>query len=116
MNRKNVYLLLCAAGLVLPYWQFIPWLMEHGFNVSRLVHDLFSNRISAFLGTDVLVSSVVVFVFLGSQRRRLGCNPWLLPAAALLTVGVSLGLALLLYPMEDSAGRRNGDVNIAKRV
>ena len=84
------------AGVVLPYWQFIPWLIEHGFDMPRLVADLFANRISAFFGTDVLLSSVMVFVFLGSQRRRLGSYLWLLPAVALLTVGVSLGLPLLL--------------------
>ena len=100
MNRKNVYLLLCVAGLIVPYWQFVPWLMEHGLDVSRLASDLFSNRIGAFFGIDVLLSSIVVFVFLGSQCRRLGGHLWLLPAAALLTVGVSLGLPLLLYLLE----------------
>ena len=70
--------------------------MEHGFDLSRLVADLFANRIGSFFGMDILVSSVVVFVFPGSQRRRLGSYLWLLPAVALLTVGVSLGLPLLL--------------------
>ena len=100
MKRKNVYLFLCVAGAILPYWQFVPWLMAYGFDVPRLIADLFVNRISAFFATDVIISTVVVFVFLGSQRRRLG-GYWWLPAGALLTVGVSLGLPLLLYLVED---------------
>ena len=74
--------------------------MAYGFDVPRLIADLFVNRISAFFAMDVIISTVVVFVFLGSQRRRLG-GYWWLPAGALLTVGVSLGLPLLLYLVED---------------
>ncbi|MEO8129681.1 MAG: DUF2834 domain-containing protein, partial [Bryobacteraceae bacterium] len=95
MKWKSIYLLLCVAGAILPYWQFIPWLMVHGLDLRRLIEDLFANRISAFFAIDVIISTVVVFVFLGSQRARLGAY-WWLPAAALLTVGVSLGLPLLL--------------------
>jgi len=100
MKRKNLYLLLCAAGAILPYWQFVPWLIEHGFDIPRLVSDLFANRISAFFGMDVLVSAVVVFVFIAAERWRLG-SYWWLPAGAVLTVGISLGLPLLLYLLED---------------
>ncbi len=32
------------------YWQFVPWLMKHGFDLSRLVADLFTNRIGSFFG------------------------------------------------------------------
>jgi hypothetical protein len=62
MQRKNIYLLLCVAGAVLPYWQFVPWVIENGFDVSLLLKQLFANRVSAFFATDVIVSSVVVFV------------------------------------------------------
>jgi len=99
MQRKNIYLLLCVAGAVLPYWQFVPWVMENGLDVSLLLKQLFANRISAFFAIDVIVSSVVVFVFVRSERSRLG-NKWWLPLVAVLTVGVSLGLPLALYLRE----------------
>ena len=44
--------------------------------------------------------AVVVFVFIAAERRRLG-SYWWLPVGAVLTVGVSLGLPLLLYLLED---------------
>ena len=99
MQRKSAYLLLCVAGAVLPYWQFVPWVVENGLDVSLLLNQLFANRVSAFFATDVIVSSVVVFVFVRFERSRLG-SKWWLPLVAVLTVGVSLGLPLALYLRE----------------
>src|SRR5258708_26795889 len=105
MKRKSIYLLLCVAGAVLPYWQFVPWGMANGLNVSLLLKQLFANRISAFFALDVIVSSVAVFVFVRFERSRLG-NKWWLPLVALLTVGVSLALPLALYLREGRADSR----------
>ena len=102
MKRKGVYLLLCLAGAILPYWVFLPWLSEHGLNIPLLLEQLFANRISAFFGIDVFVSTAVVFVFIAFERSRLG-KKWWLPALAALTVGVSLALPLLLYLREGGA-------------
>jgi hypothetical protein len=49
MKAKTIYLVLCFAGAVLPYWPFIKWLSERGFNSSLFVRELFTNRISTFL-------------------------------------------------------------------
>ena len=73
---------------------------EHGFAAELFVRELFANRISAFFGMDVIVSAVVLFVFVGVERRRLGIQHWWLPLAATLLVGVSLGLPLFLYLRE----------------
>ena len=91
MTRKQIYLLLCLAGTILPYWQLVPWVVEHGLHVSLLLEQLFANRISAFFGIDVIVSAVVVFAFTAFERPRLG-GMWVLPIVAVLLVGVSLGL------------------------
>jgi hypothetical protein len=99
MKRRNVYLLLCLAGVVIPYWQVVPWLLEHGLNPSLLFEQLFVNKIAAFFGADVIVSAVVVFAFVGFERRRLGSN-WWLPPLAVLIFGVSAGLPLLLFLLE----------------
>jgi hypothetical protein len=99
MKPKNVYLVLCAAGIVIPYTQLLPWLFEHGLNLPLLIEQLFSNRISAFFGLDVLVSAVAVFAFTGFERGRLGSR-WWLPVAAVMLFGVSAGLPLLLYLRE----------------
>src|SRR5882672_3924651 len=100
MTRKRIYIILCLAGAILPYWHFVPWMSQNGLNASLFFDQLFANRISAFFATDVLVSAAVVFVFIAFERSRLGAR-WWLPAVAVLTVGVSLGLPLLLYLRED---------------
>jgi hypothetical protein len=100
MKPKNVYLLLCVIGAVLPYSQFVPWVMENGLNLGLLVRQLFANRISGFFGLDVLVSSAVLLVFMRVEGRRLRTRFRWLPIAALCAVGVSLALPLFLYLRE----------------
>ena len=48
MKPRSVYLGLCFVGLVLPYWQFVPWASVHGLNLTLFARELFANRISAF--------------------------------------------------------------------
>ena len=97
MRLRHVYLLLCILGTVLPYWKLVPWLMDHGLNVSLLCQELFATRIGAFFGLDVIVSAIVLFVFITTEGRRLALSRLWLPVIATLLVGVSLGLPLFLY-------------------
>ena len=102
MNRKNIYLFLCVLGVLLPYSQFIPWLIENGLNVPLFVRQLFANRISGFFGLDVLVSAVVLVRFVREEGKRLGMRLLWLPIVGLCAVGVSFGLPLFLYLREQS--------------
>src|SRR5580698_10723261 len=108
MKPKMIYLALCFLGALLPYWQFVPWLAEHGMNVSLFVHELFANRISAFFGMDVLVSAIVLIVFMRVERRRVVIRFRWLPIVALLLVGVSLALPLFLYLREAATELSSG--------
>lgn len=100
MKLKTIYLTLCVAGLLLPYWQFVPWLAAKGLNLQLMLHLLFANRVSGFFAMDVLVSSLVLLLFIGSEGSRLGVRAMWLPIVALLTVGVSMALPLFLYLRE----------------
>ena len=71
MKARHFYLICCVLGLVLPYSQFVPWLLEHGLNVALLVRELFVNRISAFFAMDVIVSAIVLIWFIQSEGKRL---------------------------------------------
>ena len=113
MNRKNIYLFLCVLGAVLPYSQFIPWIIEHGPNIGLLIRQLFANKISAFFGLDVLVSAVVLARFVRVEGKRLGMRLLWLPIAGLLTVGVSFGLPLFLYLRERALEGLPGAVEAA---
>jgi len=97
MNLRCLYLLFSILGLILPYSQFVPWVLEHGFNGSLFLHQLFANRISAFFGIDVLVSAIVLCIFAVSEGARLGMRHVWLPIIAVCLVGVSLGLPLFFY-------------------
>ena len=102
MKLKTVYLVLCVVGLALPYWQLVPWVAANGLDMPLLFRQLFANRIGAFFGMDVVASAVtlVVFTRVESSRLGLGAHARWLPLAAVLTVGVSLGLPLFLYLRE----------------
>jgi len=101
MNRKTVYLLFCVLGLVMPYSQFVPWVIaNHGLPIGLFVRELFANRIGGFFGMDVLVSALVLIFFIRREAKRLGVPHAWLPIAGVLTVGVSLGLPLFLYLRE----------------
>lgn len=100
MKPKSVYLVLCVAGTVLPYSQFVPFVMEHGMDMRLFIEQLFANRISGFFGWDVIVSSVVLWVMVAVEGRRAGVKHLWAPIAANLAVGVSLGLPLFLYMRE----------------
>ncbi len=98
MKLRHLYLAFAVLGLVLPYSQFIPWVMEHhALNMELFIRDLFANRVSAFFALDVIVSVVVVISFIQIEGKRLAmCLLWL-PIVSALLVGVSLGLPLFLY-------------------
>jgi len=100
VNRKNIYLFLCFLGAGIPYSQFIPWILENGLHLGLLVRQLFANRVTAFFGLDVLVSSVVLLMFMSIEGRRLRMRLRWLPVAGLCAVGVSLALPLFLYLRE----------------
>jgi len=57
MKPKTIFLAPCFVGVLLPYWQFVLWVVEHGMNLPLFARELFANRISAFFGMDVLVSA-----------------------------------------------------------
>ncbi len=100
MKPKTIYLSLCVVGTVLPYWQFLLWLSEHGLNLELFFHELFINRISTFFGLDVIVSALALLVFIAFESSRHRIRNWWLPALAVFTVGVSLALPMFLYIRE----------------
>jgi len=98
MKLRHLYLAFCLIGLLLPYSQFVPWIIEHhALNMPLFVHDLFVNRISAFFALDVIVSAVVLILFIQTEGRHLRMRLLWLPIVGVLLVGVSLGLPLFLY-------------------
>jgi hypothetical protein len=100
MRLRHLYVFLCIIGAVLPYTQFIPWVIENGLNVSLLVDQIASSRVAVFGWLDVIVAALALFVFIISDGRRHQVPGLWLPIVGTLTVGVSLGLPLYLLLRE----------------
>ena len=93
---KIGYILLCLFGIILPYSQFIPFILEHGLDLSLFLEQLFANQISSFFGLDLIVSSVVFWIFVFSEGSKLKMRFLWVYILSNLLVGVSLGLPLFL--------------------
>lgn len=98
MKLRYLYLVFALIGLLLPYSQFVPWIMEHhGLNMPLFIRDLFANRISAFFAVDVIISAIVLISFIQTEGKRLRMRLLWLPTVCTLAVGVSFGFPLFLY-------------------
>ena len=97
---KYLYLFLCVLGTGLPFSKLLPFLAEHGFNISLMIEQLFANQISAFFGLDVIVSSMVFWVFVLTEGRRQQMKHLWIFLVCNLAVGLSFGLPLFLYMRE----------------
>ncbi len=98
---KNIYLGLAIIGLVLPYSQFVPFLMENGIDLGLFLNEITSSRIAAFGWLDVIVSAIVLVLIIIEDRD--GVSSWWLPVIATFTVGVSCGLPLYMYLIESES-------------
>ena len=100
MKPRVLYLLLCVAGTILPYLFFVQFLREHGLNIRLFIEQLFANSASSFFATDVILSTICLWLFVYFEGRRKHVKNLWAPMVASLTVGVSLGLPLFLYLRE----------------
>ena len=97
MKSRHFYLVSCVLGLLVLYSQFVPWLLEHGLNVTLFCRELFANRMSAFFAMDVIISAIVLIWFIQSEGKRLRVRLLWLPTLGTLVVGVSFGFPLFLF-------------------
>ena len=96
MKPRHLDVVFCLLGLVLPYSQFIPWIIEqHALNISIFMQDLFANRIAAFFALDVIVSAIVLLSFIQSEGGRLRMRFLWLPMFG--TVGFAQSAAFSLF-------------------
>jgi hypothetical protein len=92
-----IYLVAAILGTVLPLSQFLPFLAANGLDMSLFMQQLFQTPVSGFFAMDVLVSSLVLWVFVFSEGRRRGMSNLWLYVVCNLIVGVSLALPLFLF-------------------
>jgi hypothetical protein len=97
MNMQWLYLAAAILGTILPLRFVVPFLLANGLDLRLFCQQLFQNNVSAFFGVDVIVTSLVLwlFVFSEGRRRKMG-NLWVYLICNLV-VGVSLALPLFLF-------------------
>lgn len=101
MRLRHVYSVLFVIGTFVPLTMFWPWFGANGFNVSLFFSELFSTKIGAFFGLDVIISAIVLITFATFETMRLkiknGGSVLMAVIFATLFAGVSSGLPLFLY-------------------
>jgi hypothetical protein len=92
-----LYLLAAILGTLLPLSQFLSFLATYGFDMPLFFRQLFQNHVAAFFGTDVIVSSLVLWLFVFTEGPRRGMKNLWVYVVCNLAVGVSLALPLFLF-------------------
>jgi hypothetical protein len=112
---RTIYLIASVTGFVLPYLFLIPFLREYGLDLPLLVQQMFANPIAGFFAVDVILSSLVLWVFVYTEGKRLGMRHLWLYVLFNLTVGVSLALPAFLYAREGQMQRQNRSTTIGSK-
>jgi hypothetical protein len=107
---KLVYLCFAVLGALIPYGWVAPWFSEHGLDAPRFLSELFSSRVGAFFGLDVLLSAVVLITFIVWEGQRTHVKRLWIPIAATCAIGVSCGLPLFLFMRERRAVTPNASL------
>jgi hypothetical protein len=100
MNKKGIYAALSVLGFVVPYYFFVRFVADLGLDLSMLIRQVFATPASSFFAADVIVSSVVLWVFIFREASKRSIRFWWICLVANLAVGVSLALQLFLLLRE----------------
>jgi hypothetical protein len=95
----RLYAALCVLGTVVPLWFLGAFVAAEGIGIGAFVDQLSASDTSLFAWTDVAISAAAVVAFALYERSK-GLATWWLAVLATLTIGVSLGLPLLLLLRE----------------
>lgn len=97
---KRAYLVLAIVGAIVPYTFFIQFFSAEGINLSGFMSGLFINGAAGGFTVDLLITSLVFWLWMFQQRRQAnGPNPALFIVLNLL-IGLSCALPAYLYTRE----------------
>ncbi|MBI9044186.1 MAG: DUF2834 domain-containing protein [Anaerolineaceae bacterium] len=104
--KRYMYLVLAIIGFILPYYFFVPFVIENGLDFALMIEQLLQTPIAAFFGADVIISAVVLLIFVFVEGTRLRMNNLWSYVLTTLIVGVSFTLPLFLYFRETKINRK----------
>ena len=97
---RNLYLLMAALGLIVPFYFFSKFLIEFGMDMQLFVELVFANPISTFFAVDLIIATLVFYIFLYREAHRVGVNYWWIYIIFSLFIGLSFALPIFLYSRE----------------
>ena len=97
---KTVYLLLAIAGTVVPYLFFLDFFVHHGVALPAFVGGLFANGAAGGFTADLLITSLVFWLYLYERGES---KLWMYVLLN-LTIGMSCAVPLYLYLNYDPRG------------
>jgi hypothetical protein len=113
MSRGSIYLLLAIGGAVLP-WFFFADFFANQASAGAFVGALFANGATGGFTVDLLISSVVFWIFFFPEARRVGVTgSWVFVVVNLL-VGLACALPLFLWRRERALARTSVEAGTAK--
>jgi hypothetical protein len=97
---KTLYLVLAIVGAVVPYVFFVQHFSSEGINLGGFVAALFANPAAGGFTADLLLTSLVFWIFMFPQRNReKGPHPIFFIVLNLL-IGLSCAFPAYLYARE----------------
>ena len=97
MKIRHLYLLLFVIGAILPYTQYVPFILTRGWNVQIFFQQLLANQISIGFTLDLVIAAIVFIIFIFVEGARLKMRFLWLPLLVTLIIGLSSGFPLFLY-------------------
>ena len=73
MKVKAIYLGLCVLGVVLPYWQFVPWLVAKRLEYARVFPATFRQPHQRFFRHGCIGLRLALMVFARSEGPGSAC-------------------------------------------
>jgi len=105
MSRSTLFLELAILGAVAPYIFFFQFFATEGV-AGNFFGALYANGAAGGVATDLLISSVVFWLFLFPEARRVGVErPWIYVVVNLV-IGLSCAVPLFLWARERASRRQ----------
>jgi hypothetical protein len=99
---KTVYLILSVIGAIVPYIFFLQF-MASGAPPDDFVRQLFTTAPAGGFTADLVITSLVFWIWSFGEARRLAMSRWWIYPVANLAIGLSCALPLFLYVRQNRA-------------
>ena len=102
---RYIYFLMALAGLILPFWVFIPYTQQYGLDLARIVDEALATEMSRFIAADLFIALLAFWVLVYRECKRYAFKAWWLFILATGAIGFSFAVPAFLFVREGWQGR-----------